>query len=155
ADVSGRVNLLFIDRLIREAAVSAVPGAFEFGSPLVSTSLQHGPDGRVIDTAYDWNVHPQRIRLAADLVRFEPADQPIVEHLLGKTVIVDDLGVARELHRVGPRGYRYVTHGGEVVEADGTLRVGPLTAAMGLLSRRSELEAVAAQIAEVDFRIET
>ena len=29
-----------------------------------------------------------------------------------------------------------------MIEADGTLRAGPLTAAMGLLSRRSELEAI-------------
>ena len=79
--------------------------------------------------------------------------QPIAQHLLGKTVVVDDLADAVELHATGPRGYRYVTHAGEVLEADGTLRAGPLTAAMGLLSRRSELEAIAQQIAEVDRRI--
>jgi chromosome segregation protein len=39
------------------------------------------------------------------------------------------------------------------LESDGTLRAGPLTAAMGLLSRRSELEAITQQIAEVDGRI--
>ena len=44
----------------------------------------------------------------------------------------------------GPPGFRYVTRPGEVIEADGTLRAGPLTAAMGLLSRRSELDAVRA-----------
>jgi chromosome segregation protein len=77
----------------------------------------------------------------------------IAQHVLGRSVIVDDLAVARNLHEVGPRGWRYVTKSGEVLEADGTLRVGPLTAAMGLLSRRSELEAIAQQIAEVDGRI--
>jgi chromosome segregation protein len=40
-----------------------------------------------------------------------------------------------------------------VIEADGTLRAGPLTAAMGLLSRRSELEALVLQIGDVDSRI--
>src|SRR5947209_9762546 len=59
-----------------------------------------------------------------------------------------------ELHRAGPRGWRYVTKAGEVLEADGTLRCGPLTAAMGLLSRHAELEAIATQIAEVDARVE-
>src|SRR5208282_5333795 len=48
----------------------------------------------------------------------------------------------------------YVTLSGEVLEADGVLRAGPLTAAMGLLSRRSELEILGQQIAEVDSRIE-
>src|SRR5262249_13746280 len=88
------------------------------------------------------------------LVRFEPEDQSIVQHLLGRTVIVDDLVAASELHACGPEGFRYVTHIGEVLEADGTLRAGPLTAAVGLLSRRSELEAIAAQIADVDRRID-
>jgi chromosome segregation protein len=40
-----------------------------------------------------------------------------------------------------------------VLEPDGTVRAGPLTAAMGLLSRRSELDAIGSQIAEVDARI--
>jgi chromosome segregation protein len=140
AELSGRVNFLCIDRL-RTTGFQPV------------TESEHGLEAR--DTVYDWNIHPFRIRLAADLVKFDHIDQPIVEHLLGKTVVVDDLGVARELHRVGPTGYRYVTHGGEVVEADGTLRAGPLTAAMGLLSRRSELEAIGTQVLEVDARIET
>ncbi len=57
------------------------------------------------------------------------------------------------MHRAAPRGFRYVTQLGDVLESDGTLRAGPLTAAMGLLSRRSELEAITQQIAEVDERI--
>jgi chromosome segregation protein len=143
SELSGRVNFLCIDRLNSRGT----------GVPPVALS-DHGRDARVTTSAYNWNVHPFRIRLASDLVKFEPIDRPIVEHLLGRTVIVDDLGVARELHRVGPGGYRYVTHAGEVIEADGTLRAGPLTAAMGLLSRRSELEAIEAQVGEVDRRIE-
>jgi chromosome segregation protein len=104
-------------------------------------------------TTYDWNQHPYRVRLAIDLVRFEPGDAPIAQHLLGKTVIVDDLATASALHREGPVGYRYVTTAGEVIEADGTFRAGPFTASMGLLSRRSELEAIGFQIADVDTRI--
>ncbi|CAA9419265.1 MAG: Chromosome partition protein smc, partial [uncultured Phycisphaerae bacterium] len=103
--------------------------------------------------AYDWNQHPQRIRLAIDLVRFEPGDAAIAQHLLGTTVVVDTLDDAVDLSRTGPAGYRYVTRAGEVVEADGTFRAGPLTAAMGLLSRHAELEAIAQQIADVDSRI--
>jgi chromosome segregation protein len=103
---------------------------------------------------YDWNAHAQRIRLAIDLVRFEPEDRAIAEHLLGRSIVVDDLHEAAELHRSAPRGFRFVTHAGEVLEPDGTVRAGPHTAAMGLLSRRSELDAIATQIAEVDARIE-
>jgi len=124
-ELEGRVNILSIDRL---------PLAFP-------------------EDVVDWNTQPQRIRLAIDLVRFEPSDRPLAQHLLGRTVVVDDLATARDLHQAGPRGFRYVTHDGEVLEADGTLRAGPLTAAMGLLSRRSELEAIDQQIAEVEARV--
>ncbi len=110
--------------------------------------------GRGARATYDWNQHPQRIRLAIDLVKFEDADRSVAEHLLGKTVLVDTLADAVSLQQNGPAGFRYVTKAGEVVEADGTLRAGPLTAAMGLLSRRSELEAIEYQIADVDHRIE-
>jgi chromosome segregation protein len=106
------------------------------------------------DAPYDWNRHPQRIRLAIDLVKFDAESAPVALRLLGKTIVVDSLEDALALHREGPGGYRFVTTAGQVIEADGTLRAGPLTAAMGLLSRRSELEALVAQLAEVDGRIE-
>jgi chromosome segregation protein len=122
-DLEGRVNILCADRL------------------------------SVSDEIYDFNQHAHRVRLAMDLVRFEPADAAIARHLLGRTVIVDDLAAALDLQTNGPRGYRYVTPAGEILEDGGVLRAGPLTAAMGLLSRRSELEALVQQIVDVDSRI--
>jgi chromosome segregation protein len=145
-DLEGRVNILCGDRL----AVSGGTGA----PPVYSDAEPHGRGARATEgDRYNWNHHTHRIRFAADLVRVEPADTAIASHLLGRTVVVDDLAVARDLHETGPRGWRYVTHAGEVLEADGTLRAGPLTASMSLLSRRSELEAIAQQIADVDGRI--
>jgi chromosome segregation protein len=124
-ELEGRVNLLCADSL---------------------------PDA--IDDGYDWKQCPRPVRLAVDLVRFDPADNAIANALLAKTVVVEELLAAVELRRAMPAGFRFVTHDGEVLESDGTLKAGPLSAAMGLLSRRSELEAVAQQIAEVDERIE-
>jgi chromosome segregation protein len=126
-DLEGRVNILCADRLSDAADAPA---------------------------AHDWQQHQHRVRLAIDLVRFEPGDAAIARHLLGRAVIVDDLAAARELHAAAPRGYRFVTAAGEVLEPDGTLRAGPLTAAMGLISRRSELQALVQQIADVDERID-
>jgi len=103
--------------------------------------------------AYDWNKHSVGVRLAIDLVRYEAEDAAVARLFLGKTIVVDTLSDALALHRFGPTGYRYVTLAGEVIEDGGTLRAGPLTAAMGLLSRRSELEALTQQVAEVDARI--
>jgi chromosome segregation protein len=133
------------------AAVAAESSFDELGGRVNVLSTDRLPP---FEDGYDWNQHPHRIRLAADLVRCEPTDVPLVQHLLGKTVVVDDLSAANELHKIGPRGYRYVSHAGEVIESDGTLRAGPLTAAMGLLSRHAELESINVQIADVDHRIE-
>jgi chromosome segregation protein len=96
-----------------------------------------------------------RVRFAIDLVRFEPADHAVADRLLGTTVVVESLETAADLHRSGPVGFRYVTTGGDVLEADGTLRAGPLSASMGLLSRRSELDAVRQHLIEVEDRIVT
>ncbi len=139
-DLEGRVNVL------------CKPGASRV-TDQTQTCVAGETAAAAFAEVYNWNTHAHRIRIASDLVRVEPGDCVLAEHLLGKTIIVDDLTIAADLHRVGPRGYRYVTHAGEVLEADGTLRAGPLTAAMGLLSRRSELQAVTQQIAEVDDRI--
>jgi chromosome segregation protein len=155
-DLEGRVNVLCTDRLLqRDTGFQPVRIAQNESESQSSQSEgnTHGPEARVTVEAYDWNQHPHRIRLAADLIKVDPQDQQIVQHLLGKTIVVDDLIVAADLHRTGPAGYRYVTLNGDVLEGDGTLRAGPLTAAMGLLSRRSELDAVSQQLAEVDERI--
>ncbi len=95
------------------------------------------------------------VRLAVDLVRYAADDAPLVRHLLGTTAVVRTLADAIALHRTGPAGWRYVARSGEVVESDGTLRAGPFGAGMGLLSRRSELDALAAQLAAADQRIGT
>ena len=107
----------------------------------------------VKEQAYPWARHPQLLRLAADLVRVAPDDAAIVQQLLGRTAVVDTLDDAVALHRDGPAGWRYVTGAGEVLEADGALRAGPLTAAMGLLSRRSELDSLGQQLADVESKI--
>jgi chromosome segregation protein len=93
-----------------------------------------------------------RIRLACDLVRFEPVDAFVADVLLGTSVVVDDLATAADLHAGAP-GFRFVTRTGEVIEADGTLKAGPPSAGMGLLSRRSELDALAQQVTEADAKI--
>ena len=99
---------------------------------------------------FDWSRHGVPIRLAVDLVQCDPQDRPLAMRLLGKTVVTRTLAEAMHLHRDGPPGIRYVTRSGEVVEPDGTFRAGPLGASMSILSRRSELAALAHQIEEAD-----
>ena len=148
-ELEGRVNVL-CGTGGSPVIISRVMGGSPVNCEDAAAQQEHG---RAAHATSDWNQYPFRVRLAIDLVRFEPGDAAIAEHLLGKTVIVDDLATASALHREGPAGYRYVTTAGELIEADGTFRAGPFTASMGLLSRRSELEAIGFQIAEVDQRV--
>ncbi len=159
-NLEGRVNIICADRLpgtpILPLAGLAIPEPLTLtggmGIPASAITFNQEP-GADFQATYDWNLHPQKIRFAVDLVRFQPEDSAVARHILGRTIVVDSLADARELQSTGPRGWRFVTPAGEVLEADGTLRCGPLGAAMGLLSRRSELEALTLQIADVDQRI--
>jgi chromosome segregation protein len=58
----------------------------------------------------------------------------------------------RQLEKKLYFGYlvNFVTLAGELLEADGTLHVGPRQGASGILSRRSELRAIHAQLAELE-----
>jgi chromosome segregation protein len=150
AALDGRDQWIIIDA--HQSAIDAAAEFAELEGRVNVFALDTVPG--IEDLSHDWNSHGIPVRLAADLVKFEPVDAPLALALLGRTVVVDTLAAAETLHKTGPKGFRYVTPAGEVLEADGTLRAGPLTAAMGLISRRSELEAIAQQIVEVDRRIE-
>lgn len=150
AALDGRDQMLLADAAAQVAAaadeLAELPGRI---SIICCDSLTDAD----ASASYDWNRHPHLVRIAADLVRCQPEHAPVVRHLLGRTAVVDTLDDALQLHRCGPPGWRYVTGSCELVEADGTIRAGALAECTGIISRRSELEALAMQIAEVDRRI--
>ncbi|MDP6381193.1 MAG: hypothetical protein QF662_07595, partial [Phycisphaerae bacterium] len=112
-------------------------------------------DGRDISSV------PGAIGWATELARSQPEVQPVINHLLCRTIVSSDLASARQMASGGFEGYRYVTTNREVLEADGTVSLG-LTAAndgkdraaAGLILRHSELREVETQLAEVETRIE-
>ena len=154
----GRVNVICRDGCTtsrdRQGAGRAQPAPDGGDGPAASSDLR---SPRSLTVAARWEALSATggipVRLAADLVRHAADDAPVVAALLGTSAVVADLGAALALRADGPPGWRYVTRAGEVVEADGTLKAGPPGAAMGLLSRRSELDAIAGQVAEVEGRI--
>lgn len=91
---------------------------------------------------------------ATDYVRADESVRGAVAHLLGGTVVVRSLEAAVELARGPLRGHRFVTLAGNVLEADGTVAVGPPGPETSLISRRSELRNVQAEHSEVAARIE-
>ncbi len=140
--LDGRAGFLPLDHL-------AAPGASGRGT--FSTSDPRGNAAAATRTQPE--SCPGVVARAADLVRSEPSLQPVVECLLGGTVVVENLAAALELAAGPLAGARLVTLSGEVVEPDGRMSLGRLTARGGLISRKSELKDLDGQLAEVDERI--
>lgn len=86
---------------------------------------------------------PGVIGRAAEMVRVNSENRSVVRHLLGRTWLVEDLVCALSLQDVySDKRLRFVTRDGELLDVDGTLVVGSQKAESGLISRRSELQAL-------------
>jgi chromosome segregation protein len=93
------------------------------------------------------------IGTASKFVRNEDKYDHLINLLLGKTVIVKDLATAIALRRDDTAGMRFVTLDGELIETDGSIHIGSSKATSGLISRKSELEALDVQLGELDQEI--
>ena len=102
----------------------------------------------------DLEGRPGVLGRADRFVETQPRFAPLARRLLGQTWIVQQLSHALELARSAGRGLNFVTLAGELLEADGTLVVGPRQAAAGLISRRSQLRALKTQLAEFDDKVQ-
>ena len=102
---------------------------------------------------YDFSQHPEFQGKLIDLVSYPGDCERLAWHLLGKTILVDTIDSALRLAQVAPAGYRWVSLEGDLLEADGTLHLGPQTAAAGLISRKSELRQIEESITDANDRI--
>ncbi len=105
-----------------------------------------GPPGPAIDLSGQIGV----IGRADKFVEAALELAPLVRRLLSNTWIVENLNHALALSQGGGRGANFVTLAGEALSAEGAVVVGQRHASGGLISRRSELRAFKAQIAEWD-----
>ena len=91
--------------------------------------------------------------LATALASRVTSDLPsLPAQLLSDVVLTDNLADARRLAAIHPDG-RFVTRAGDLLEPDGTLTVGPLTAGVGLVSRKSELRDLREQSRSLAARV--
>ena len=131
ARLTGRVGFLRMDCLPTEVA---------HGANAISLKSHRGVIGR-----------------ADQFVETEPDFQPLAYHLLGRTWVVERLDHAFALldrREVAAAGLRFVTLSGELLEADGTVWVGPTHASGGIISRRSELRELRTQADEFQTKTE-
>ncbi len=84
------------------------------------------------------------------LVHTQPEFTPLVHYLLGTTWLVDTLATALDLSHLRGAGLRFVTAECERIDADGTLSIGSLQTALGLVSRRSEMLAAREEIRHLE-----
>lgn len=93
------------------------------------------------------------VAYAMNLVKYPADAEHLVKRLLGHTIVVRTLEDAQVLAAQNPPTYRYVTLTGQLLDPLGLCQLGPAGARTGLISRKSELREIDAQVAEVDERI--
>jgi chromosome segregation protein len=96
---------------------------------------------------------PQAARVM-DFVRCEDWIAPALWRLLGTTLVVADLAQAVAAAALCPAGYRFVTLAGEVLEADGRVRLGAVNRSAGIVIRRSELADLQARDTQLQATID-
>ena len=78
--------------------------------------------------------------LASDLVETEPKYRAVVEQLLGRTVLAEDLDAAIAMAGRYRNRFKIVTLDGQVMNPGGSMTGGSVNREAGLLSRANELE---------------
>ena len=91
---------------------------------------------------------PGVIGVAAELVKIDPQFQTISDYLLGQTLVVESLGVARRLLRECPSSWQIVTLDGDVARPTGVVTGGSPGVNRGTLARHRELRQTRNQLAE-------
>lgn len=77
--------------------------------------------------------------LASDLIEMDERVRPVVDGLLGRVFVADDLAAARVALRSLPTGWSVVTIGGEIARSSGTVTGGSRIKETGALAREREL----------------
>jgi chromosome segregation protein len=90
---------------------------------------------------------------ADQFVQTEPKFQHLARRLLGRIWIVKDIAAARQLYKESDDRTSFLTVSGEMLTPDGSLIVGPLNTASGLIIRRSELRKLLEEIETLDKEV--
>ena len=89
------------------------------------------------------------VGIASDLVRSEQQYRGIVENLLGRTVICENIDCAISMAKQYRNRFKIVTLDGQVMNAGGSMTGGSVNREAGILSRANELEKLTAREKEL------
>ena len=90
------------------------------------------------------------VGIASDLVRGEDKYRGIVENLLGRTVICDNIDSAIAMAKNYRNRFKIVTLDGQVMNPGGSMTGGSVNKEAGILSRANELEKLASRQKELE-----
>ncbi len=97
---------------------------------------------------------PGCVGVASELVSYAPEYRGIVENLLGRTVVAENLDAGIEIMRRGRHAFRLVTLEGDVMHSGGSMTGGSSASRMtSLLSREREIKEHEALLAQLEERI--
>ncbi len=110
--------------------------------------------GKGLDNINEIKKEKGFVGIAADLVRYDKKYTGIIEDLLARTVVVENIDDGISLSR--KYGYRFktVTLSGEVFNAGGSMSGGSVNKTSGFLSRASEIKTLAAEISALSIELE-
>ncbi len=101
----------------------------------------------------NWSEFPSVKGRLVEFVKFDNKYAPLVWKLLGKTLIVDSITDAIEILGRVDGQCNFVTLKGELLGADGIIKLGPLGKATGLISRKSRLRQLQETINNISTEI--
>ena len=94
------------------------------------------------------------VGIASELTQCNEVYRPIVDHLLGRTVIVQDLDAAIFMANKYKNRFKIVTLDGQVMNPGGSMTGGSVNKEAGILSRANELEKLSAQEKDLQIRVQ-
>ena len=97
---------------------------------------------------------PGFVGIASGLVRCKDEYRQVIDHILGRTAVVERLDDAIRISKKYPRKFRIVTLDGQVVNADSSMTGGSVIRNSGILSRANAIAHLDAQIREQTARLE-
>ena len=92
------------------------------------------------------------VGIASELVKCEKQYQGIVQYLLGRTVIAENIDAAIAMAKQYQNRFKIVTLDGQVMNPGGSMTGGSVNKEAGILSRANELEKLTAQEKELETK---
>lgn len=109
--------------------------------------------GRRLDNEHEVKGCAGVVGIAADLVKSDRRYRGIIENLLGRTVVCDNIDNAIALSKRFGYRFRVVTLAGEIFNAGGAISGGSVNKQSGFLSRANEIKTLTASIAAASKRL--